>query len=314
MPRIGVKSSSFSKNQTLRAALTSVNPACVFNERILSEPDVIAFLKDCDAAIIGTEPVTAHVIRSSPQIQIYSKYGVGLDNIDLEAAAAAGVTVGWTGGVNRRSVSELALWFMLSHCRNTVHTSRQLARGTWEKNGGHLLSGLTVAVIGCGFVGEDLLGLLAPFGGSRLIVDIEDRSEAAARFGGRQVSYAEALGSADVLSFHVPLTAATRGMLGQDEIRQLRDGAIVINTSRGPVFDEGALKQALRIGRIRAGLDVYAVEPPSDLEFLGLPGLICTPHVGGNAIEAVLAMGRSAISHLQRHFGDSAASQPLFNP
>lgn len=309
LPRIGVTSVSFSKNQTLRAELLSVFPESCFNDSgKMSEADVISFLARCDAAIIGTEPVTGRVIESLPGIGMYAKYGVGLDNIDLEVLATRGIPLGWTGGVNRRSVSELALWFMLSLCRNTVHTSRQLASGIWDKDGGRLLSGLTVGIVGCGFVGEDLLSLLSAFGGQRLIVDIEDRSGVALRFGARQVSYLEALSSADILSFHVPLTEATRGMLGSKEIARLTPGAIVINTSRGSVFDEAALKEALRSGRIQAGLDVYSTEPPTDLELLAQKGLVCTPHVGGNAREAVLAMGRSAISHLVHHFGQKKPS------
>ena len=304
LPRIGVTSVSFSKNQTLRAELLSVFPESCFNDSgKMSEADVISFLARCDAAIIGTEPVTGRVIESLPGIGMYAKYGVGLDNIDLEVLATRGIPLGWTGGVNRRSVSELALWFMLSLCRNTVHTSRQLASGIWDKDGGRLLSGLTVGIVGCGFVGEDLLSLLSAFGGQRLIVDIEDRSGVALRFGARQVSYLEALSSADILSFHVPLTEATRGMLGSKEIARLTPGAIVINTSRGSVFDEAALKEALRSGRIQAGLDVYSTEPPTDLELLAQKGLVCTPHVGGNAREAVLAMGRLVISYLVHHFG-----------
>ena len=309
LPRIGVTSVSFSKNQTLRAELLSVFPESCFNDSgKMSEADVISFLARCDAAIIGTEPVTGRVIESLPGIGMYAKYGVGLDNIDLEVLATRGIPLGWTGGVNRRSVSELALWFMLSLCRNTVHTSRQLASGIWDKDGGRLLSGLTVGIVGCGFVGEDLLSLLSAFGGQRLIVDIEDRSGVALRFGARQVSYSEALSSADILSFHVPLTEATRGMLGSKEIARLTPGAIVIDTSRGSVFDEAALKEALRSGRIQAGLDVYSTEPPTDLELLAQKGLVCTPHVGGNAREAVLAMGRSAISHLVHHFGQKKPS------
>jgi D-3-phosphoglycerate dehydrogenase len=309
LPRIGVTSVSFSKNQTLRAELLSVFPESCFNDSgKMSEADVISFLARCDAAIIGTEPVTGRVIESLPGIGMYAKYGVGLDNIDLEVLATRGIPLGWTGGVNRRSVSELALWFMLSLCRNTVHTSRQLASGIWDKDGGRLLSGLTVGIVGCGFVGEDLLSLLSAFGGQRLIVDIEDRSGVALRFGARQVSYLEALSSADILSFHVPLTEATRGILNSKKITQLTPDTIIINTSRGSVFDEAALKEALRSGRIQAGLDVYSTEPPTDLELLAQKGLVCTPHVGGNAREAVLAMGRSAISHLVHHFGQKKPS------
>lgn len=311
LPRIGVTSVSFSKNQTLRAELLSVFPESCFNDSgKMSEADVISFLARCDAAIIGTEPVTGRVIESLPGIGMYAKYGVGLDNIDLEVLATRGIPLGWTGGVNRRSVSELALWFMLSLCRNTVHTSRQLS--FWNLGQGRRETSLRTHrghSRGCGFVGEDLLSLLSAFGGQRLIVDIEDRSGVALRFGARQVSYSEALSSADIFKLSCSIDrASNRGMLGSKEIARLTPGAIVINTSRGSVFDEAALKEALRSGRIQAGLDVYSTEPPTDLELLAQKGLVCTPHVGGNAREAVLAMGRSAISHLVHHFGQKKPS------
>lgn len=285
--------------------MCKLSPNVSFNDegRKLGEDDVIAFLSNCDAAIIGTEPLSERVIASLPSIKFYAKYGVGLDNVDLEALAKRGIPLGWTGGVNRRSVSELALCLMLMLCRNIQRISPALARGVWDKDGGRLLSGRSIGIVGCGFVGEDLLSLLAPMGGARLICDIVDKSEVGARFSCRQVPYKELLEEADIISFHVPLTTSTRHMLGEAETALLKPGTIVINTSRGPVFDQGALKKALQTGRISAGLDVFTDEPPSDLEFLGLPNLAATPHVGGNAAEAVLAMGLSAIGHLARHFG-----------
>lgn len=268
----------------------------------MSEDQVISFLRSCEGAVIGTEPVTERVIASLPGLRIYAKYGVGLDNLNLEALSRRGITVGWTGGVNRRSVSELALWFMLSICRKTALTSAALSRGSWQKDGGSLLSGRTIGIVGCGFVGTDLLALLEPFGGGRLIADIEDKSETAGRFGAQQVPYEELLRLSDIVSFHVPLTEKSRQMFAEPEIQKMRPGAIVINTSRGAVLDQEALKRALQSGRLQAGLDVFAEEPPKDLALLSLPGLVATPHVGGNAVEAVLAMGRSAIGHLNAFF------------
>lgn len=304
-PRIGVASISFSKNEDLRGILSETFPDPVFNRegRKLTEDELIRFLAGCDGAVIGTEPVSERVIAALPRIQIYAKYGVGLDNLDLDALARRGIPLGWTGGVNRRSVSEIALCMMLMLCRNVQRTAPALARGIWDKDGGRLLSGLTVGIVGCGFVGQDLLELLAPLGGDRLVCDIVDRSEAAARFQASQVSFEELLRRADIVSFHVPLTDSTHRMLGPEQIRLLKPGALIINTSRGGVLDQIALKEALQQGRIAAGLDVFDEEPVTDLELLSLPNFVGTPHVGGNAREAVRAMGLSAIGHLARHFG-----------
>lgn len=303
--RIGVTSISFSKNETLRTELTALFPGARFNleGKRMSESDVAVFLKDCDGAIIGTEPLGEKALVSLPRLQIVAKYGVGLDTLDLEAMARRGVSLGWTGGVNKRSVSELALWFILGLVRNAAWTSRLLAAGTWEKDGGRLLSGKAVGVVGCGNTGEDLLRLLAPFGGSRFICDIEDRSMAAVRYGAVQLPLQDLLRMSDIVSLHVPLTEQTRGMLDADRIALLRPGAVLVNTARGGVVDQPALKNALAGGRIQAGLDVFATEPETDLGFLALRNLVATPHVGGNAAEAVLAMGRSAIAHLKARLG-----------
>lgn len=312
-PRIKVTSISFSRNPVLRSELLQAFPKAQFNEtgKRMDEPDVIEFLKDCDAAIVGLEPVTRSVIDSLPEIQIYAKYGVGLDNLDLDCLKEKGVALGWTGGVNRRSVSELALLFMLALSRNVHQTSAAIREGRWQKDGGRLLSGRTIGIVGCGFVGTDLLSLLVPFDCRCLICDIEDKSAIAAKFQAKQVSYVELLSRADIVSFHVPLTKATRLMFSSEEILLLKKDAVVINTSRGPIFDQAALKGALQAGLGLgpgkgiggAGLDVFAEEPPMDLELLALPNLMGTPHVGGNAAEAVLAMGRSAIQALKTHFG-----------
>lgn len=305
MVRIGVTSISFSKNAELCRIASEIFPEVRFNAQglVRSEDDVISFLQSCDGAIVGTEPVSERVLDALPDLQMIAKYGVGLDSIDLEAMARRGIALGWTGGVNRRSVSELALCLMLMLSRNVSRTSAALARGSWQKDGGRLLSGRSIGIVGCGFVGEDLLELLSPLGGARWICDIEDRSAVAQRFGAGQVPYEELLQNADVVSFHVPLTSQTRHMLGPRQIDLLRPGAIVINTSRGGVIDQAALKEALKQGRISAGLDVFAEEPARDLELLALPNLVGTPHVGGNAAEAVQAMGLSALRHLTMHFG-----------
>ena len=189
----------------------------------------------------------------------------------------------------------MALAFMIGLCRNLFLTSTKLRGGEWDKRGGFQLSEKTVGIIGCGHVGHDLLQLLQPFGCNVLIYDILDKSDVCKEFGARQVSLDELLETSDVVSLHVPLTDQTREMVNATFLQQMQNHAYLINTSRGYVVKESDLSAALKSGVIAgAALDVYQREPADDLDFLSLPNLVCTPHIGGNAVEAVLAMGRSA--------------------
>ena len=263
----------------------------------------MGFLKDADGVILGLEEMDRHVLQQLENVKMIAKYGVGLDNLDVSSARELGITIGWTGGVNKRSASEQALGFMLGLSRNLFFSSFPLKNGKWEKEGGSFLTGKTIGIIGCGHIGADLIYLLQPFNCQILICDILDKSGVVDTYGATQVLQDELLAEADIISFHVPLTELTQGMVNDEFLQKMKPTAYLINNSRGPVVNQKALKNALQ-GKIIAGaaLDVFDSEPPDDIEFLDLPNLMVTPHIGGSANEAILAMGRSAISHLKKHF------------
>lgn len=297
-----VSSPSFCKNETLVSELLQRFPEAKLNREgaIMKGAELVEFYAGYESIIVGTDPLTEDVIAQLPDLRFVAKYGVGLDNVDQEALARRGIGLGWTGGVNRRSVSEMALAFMIGLCRNLFFTNTKLKQGVWDKRGGFQLSEKTVGILGCGHVGQDLIALLQPFQCEILICDILDKTEVCARYGAAQVSQDELLARSDLVSLHVPLTEQTRGMVNHDFLKKMRNKAYLINTSRGPVVDESALSRALREGTIAgAAVDVYQIEPATDRDFLSLENLVCTPHIGGNAVEAVLAMGRSAIEHLK---------------
>lgn len=313
--RIKVTSKSFSRTPELRRELEAVSPDCVFRpdgQGNLS-PDALAdYLSDADAAVLGLDPLDAGVLERLPHLKAVAKFGVGLDNIDIQACLERGLYVGWTPGVNRRSVAELALGGMLSLLRNAWVSASLLSGGTWEKQGGTQLTGKTVGVIGVGHIGRDLIGLLSPFGCRILGNDILEMDDWFAANGVEPASFRQVLAEADVISVHTPLTPLTHHLFDDAAFRAMKDGAVLVNTARGPIVSQAALKTALAESRIRgAMLDVYdGPEPPTDLDFLKLPTLMCTPHIGGNAHEAVLAMGRSAIAHLKA-WTEGAKQPPL---
>ncbi len=303
--RIKVTSRSFSRHPVLKQELLELFPNSVFNTDgpPTGIPNIVEFLKDADGVILGLEEMDRHVLQQLENVKIIAKYGVGLDNLDVSSAEELGITIGWTGGVNKRSASEQALGFMLGLSRNLFFSSFPLKNGKWEKEGGSFLTEKTVGIIGCGHIGADLIYLLQPFNCQILICDILDKSGVVDTYGATQVLQDELLAEADIISLHVPLTELTQGMVNEEFLQKMKPTAHLINNSRGPVVEQQALKNALQQNIIAgAALDVFESEPPDDLEFLDLPNLMVTPHIGGSANEAILAMGRSAISHLKRHF------------
>lgn len=299
--RVAVCSRSFSRNVVLRTALLERYAHVTFNEagRQLEGDDLVEFLRGHDKAITALERIDDYVLSRLPELKAIGKYGVGLDMIDMAAMRAHGKRLGWTGGVNRRSVSELVIAFAITMLRHVPAASREVLSGTWRQHVGGELSGRTVGIIGCGHVGKDLVQLLQPFGCTILVNDIRDYPNFYEAHGIKPVVLEELLAQSDVVTLHVPLDESTRGMLDKRRLELMKQTAVLLNASRGGLVDEGALKQMLLDKRLAAAaFDVFAVEPPVDKELLSLPNFLATPHIGGSAAEAILAMGRAAIDGL----------------
>lgn len=305
--RIAVTSRAFSRSQPLVESLVRAGFCDVRlheGEKSLEGDDLAAFLQDRDAAILGMDRVDDQLLSACGDLKLLSKFGVGLDNVDREACEARGVRVAWTPGVNRRSVAEQVLGYMLALLRNIYSTSNDLKQGVWNKSGGVQLSGRVIGIIGLGNIGSELVRLLEPFDCHVLGNDIADRSALAAERGVELVSKETLARESDIVTLHTPLTAETRSLVGRDMLARMKPSAFLINTARGEIVDLEALENALRTGSIAgAALDVYDVEPPGRRSLLEMENVICTPHTGGNAREAVLAMGYAAIDQLVEYFG-----------
>ncbi|MEQ9362947.1 MAG: phosphoglycerate dehydrogenase [Leptospirales bacterium] len=305
---VGVTSATFSSTPKLVSALKEKFANVKINHpaRKMQGAELVEFLAGCQTAIIGTEVVDRNVLESSPELKAIAKYGVGLDSLDLECMRERGIPLGWIGGVNRRSVSELTLSFFLGLARNVFFSGFDLKSGAWRKQGGFELTGKTVGLVGCGFIGEDVLRLLQPFQCEVLIHDLLDKRQLAKVYGARLASFDEILEISDFVSLHVPLTKLTKNMIAEPQLKRMRETAYLVNTARGELVDQRSLKAALREGAIQgAALDVFQEEPPTDLEFLSLPNLMVTPHIGGNAAEAVRAMGFAAIDGLEKAIAEA---------
>lgn len=301
--RVAVTSPSFSKHPELISAITSsFNEVKLNSEGIrFTKEELIEYLKGYDAAIVGLDKVDAEVLLALPNLKVIAKYGVGLDNIDLEACKSRGVEIGWTGGVNKTSVAEMTLGNILSLLRNLYVSSNLLSKGVWKKDGGVQLSNKTIGIIGVGFIGKELIKFLKPFNCTILVNDIVDQSDYYTKNGLINSTKEEIFEKSDVVTIHTPLTKDTFHLINEDTLKKMKDGVVVVNSARGGIVDEVALLNALNNNKIRgAALDVYEIEPPVNDSLLSSPKLICTPHIGGNAQEAIFSMGMSAINHLLR--------------
>lgn len=302
--KVKVSTVAFSTNKYLVERLIELFPSAQFNSegKRISQEHLPEYFAGAEGIIVGLETINAKLLDQLPDLKIVAKYGVGLDNVDLVACKERNITVGWTGGVNRRSVAEMALGFMLGLLRNLYSTSNQLKDLTWNKSGGAQLSGKTVGIIGLGHIGKELVHLLSPFNCNILVNDIADVSEFVTENKLSHVSLEELLSQSDIVSIHTPLTLRTHNLIDTKSLRMMKPEAFVINTARGGIINESDLKVAL-LNKVISGaaLDVYEVEPPVDRELLKLSNLICTPHTGGNSYEAVVAMGLSALEHLNNY-------------
>jgi phosphoglycerate dehydrogenase-like enzyme len=301
--RVAVASRSFSRHSILRAELLGRYENVTFNDAGLSltGPALVAFLEGHDKAITALERLDAVTLERLPDLKVVGKYGVGLDMIDLAAMSRLGKRLGWTGGVNRRSVSELVISASIALLRHVPQGNALVRDGDWRQLMGRQLSERTVGIVGCGHIGKDLAQLLKAFGCRVLAHDVRDFPDFYAAAGIEPMDLDTLLATADIVSLHLPFDDTTRMILSAPRLALMRPDAILINMARGGLVDEAALKAMLLGGRLAgAAFDVFAEEPPADLALLRHPTMLALPHIGGSAEEAVLAMGRAAIAGLDQ--------------
>ena len=309
LPKLAVISPSFSSHPKLLEELEEVWPNFQANlkKKVLGGKDLVHFIGDAEVIILGREVLDKIILDALPTLRFVSKYGVGLDNMDLDYLKKRDIDLGVSVGVNAHSVAELVLGFFLGLSRNIFLSHENMRKGLWVKKGGSELREKTVGIIGCGHTGSALIKLLLPFQCEILIHDILDKTEfieKQKKIGQncRASKKEEIYEKADFISLHVPLTKDTFEMIQESTFSKMKRSAFLVNTSRGAVIDEKALKKALEEKRIAgAAIDVFVEEPFSDLDFLSLENFFCTPHIGGNSQEAILSMGRGAIQKIREY-------------
>ncbi len=296
--KIAISTSSFAKFSDAPLQLLQergLEPVFNPHGRALSEDEAIELLRGCVGLAAGTEPLTARVLEACPELCVISRCGVGMDNVDLEAAKARGIIVHNTPDAPTRAVAELTLGYALDLLRQISRMDREMRAGQWQKRMGNLLQGKVLGIVGFGRIGRAVAALFAALGCSVCFYDpavTQDCGEWSC------LSMDELLARADILSLHTARPRDGSLVLDAGRISRMKKRAWLINAARGGIIDEQALYEAVKSGALSgAALDVYGKEPYSG-PLLELPEVICTPHIGSYAREARIAMEVETIANL----------------
>ncbi|MEK7857786.1 MAG: phosphoglycerate dehydrogenase [Elusimicrobiota bacterium] len=268
-------------------------------KRKLTEAEVSALLAEHKPVglFAGLEPLTAKVLEASRgHLKVISRCGIGLDTVDLDAAKRLGISVFNTPDAPSQAVAELTLGLMLAVLRRIAEADAAVKRGDWKATMGRLLGARTVGVVGLGRIGSRVANLCLAFGCKVLAYDPNDKIMLPD--GSERHSYDELIRRSDIVTLHIPLGPGTRNVVGPDEFKKMKKGAVLINASRGGLVDETALLDALKSGQLAgAGIDAFEAEP-----YLGplrdLTQVVLTPHMGSAAMECRTRMEQEAADNL----------------
>jgi phosphoglycerate dehydrogenase-like enzyme len=300
--QLGVAADHVNRHAAMRQEVLNVYPHAKFHDAgyRIGEDELIAFLKDCDAAIVGFEPVTERVLSALPNLKIISKYGNGCESFDFQAMKRHGVRLGYTWGVNKLAVAELALGFMLMGLRWVMPLNVAMRAGERPRlRNGRFLTGRVVGIHGCGNIGKEVVRLLQPFGCKIIACDIKDYADFYKQWNVEPVSFDQLLARSEILTLHLPKTKQTLGLYSREVLSKLRPDCLLINTCRGGIVDEDALLERLDSGALTAAcFDVFAVEPAENDRLIRHPNMLATPHIGASTEETRLILVRAAIRGL----------------
>jgi len=265
----------------------------------MTEDRLVELLDGVQGAIIGVVPMTERVIKNSPSLKVVSMHGVGVDHIDLQAAANAGVVIANCLGSNDQAVADLAFGLMISVAREIPKIDRSIRQGDWGRHKGSELWNKTLGLIGLGYIGRGVAKRALGFDMKVLVYDPYITQEESEAVGATLVPFETVIAESDFLSLHAPMNDETNRMIGSQQLEAMKESAYLINTARGSLVDEAALFKALTDGQIAgAALDVYTNEPPKDGPLLGLDNIVLTAHIGSHTVEAIERMGVMAAENV----------------
>ena len=308
---VAVASRSFSKNTFLVSKLKNLYSSIILNKtgNTLEAEDLIYFLKPASKAIIGIEAMTDDVLSELPDLKVISKYGVGLNNLDLELLRKYKIKLGFTPGVNKQSVAELALTLILIGLKKIQDNKLEILDGNWSQEKGSELFGKTIGLLGFGNIGQKLASLIQPFNCDIIFFDEKDYSDGDIDNISKdlnlnpnsihQLPLDLVLLKSDIVSIHLPLSKKTANLISVSDFNKLKSSVCIVNTARGGIVNEEDLYNFLVKNHTAfAGFDVYEEEPSFDNPLLKLPNFFGTSHRSSLTNEGINAMGMAAINGL----------------
>jgi len=267
--------------------------------RPYKKEEMLKLIKDVDGIIIGIDELSAEIIEEANELKVISKYGIGLDNIDINMATNKKIVVTNTPAANIDAVADLTFGLILSLARRIPEADKKTKSGKWGKIIGKSVWEKTIGIIGLGKIGRQVVKRAKGFEMNILVFDIVKDKKFAQKYGIKYVNLEKLLRQSDYITIHIPLNDATRNMISYEELEKMKKDAFLINTSRGGIVDEEALYDALRNNKLRgAALDAYKNEPLQETPLKELDNVIMTPHIGAYTEEAIENMSIQAAQNL----------------
>ena len=268
----------------------------------LPESKMLELAGDFDAFLCGDDAITRAVIEKSlPRLKIISKYGIGLDKIDLPATKELGIPVLFTPGVNHTTVAEHTFGLLIGITKHIVTTAAAARQGEWLRLTGHEIADKTMGIIGLGRIGKEVAIRAKAFGMHIIAFDPYWDAKFATEYGVKRcASMDEVLTQADVVSLHCNLTDETRSMIRTSKIAEMKDGVIILNCARGEIVETADMVEALKSGKVGGyGTDVLDEEPPrKNHPLLTAPNCVITPHIGSRTYESVPRQAMKSLTNL----------------
>lgn len=296
--------------------LSALGVDCIINPlgRRPSEEQMVELVRGIDIIVAGTEPITDRVMASAPRLRLISRVGVGLDNIDLEAASHRSILISHTPLAPVPAVAEMTIAFMLVLLRDLHVSNARMHGGEWHKVIGRRIADVTIGIIGVGHIGRAVLGNLTALGASEVL--LHDTStdlhllDSVKGTHARWVSLDELLFNSDVVTLHLPLTKSTRNLIALRELLKMKKDSVLINTSRGGIVNEDDLFQVLEEGHLAgAGIDVFEKEPYTG-PLAAIERCLLTSHMASASIDCRVTMEVEATEEVVRFL----TGQPLMFP
>lgn len=286
----------------------TINP---FNRKI-TESDLKEIISDYDGLIAGTETISKEVLDQAPNLKIIARVGVGTDGVDLNYAKSKNIKITYTPDAPGPAIAELAIGFMYSLLRSTHSANLQIRDGKWNRSIGRSFSDMTIGIIGAGRVGSKVIDLVNKIGCKELLVsDIYHNEILKEQYGFEWATKERVFQEADIITFHVPLTADAKGMVKKEQLLLMKEDVLLINTARGGIIDEDDLYSVMQTGHIGGvAIDVFDQEPYAG-PLINIDRCLLTPHIGSASRDCRAKMELESVEDIIRFFNNQELLSPV---